>query len=359
MLAPSFEGWELRVRRSRLLSVIVVGVAAIAIVATDIAVIPHRSHEIAVRHAAEKRVAYVEHLRAPLTALFIATQPLQNAEDYSGDGDPGADYAARDALAHTTAIGAVDKQLAAIKAIPVPKDLTAPAKTVVAAVAAVDADVKALPAQAKLEEQPLADSFTSGAFFTLTNDESTLFSAVDSLYGSQKRPDPPLVAPDGGAHKVPLPVSHDSWLLAADQACVAGLVASDAIQLPSSPTEAQLIAAGQQASAVESGVAQKIRRVPEPPDDATLRSLVARLALVDKQTSLYLLALRALQTRNLEAARADIGEAATYNADITAMANAYTAYGATECGQFYDLSDDSSGGSSGGSSSGSGGGQAT
>jgi hypothetical protein len=336
------------VQRTRLVSIVSVGVLAVSVIVSDAVAIPHRSHQIAVRRAADRRAGYLERLRSPLATVYTALKPLQDALAEQASGAAlGIDLPARDVLVHTTATGVLAASVKTVAGLQVPDDLAPQAKKVAAALGHLAADTRSFPSLATTDGETLADAFAVGSFSDLTTDTMMLNDTVEALYAGQSRT-PPRLPPTA-------PPSHDSYLFGVDSGCLQGEISLDdrpADEKTLADLEKSLevtLAAGRKADAA-------VRAVPLPANDPKARSLSARIAVNDRYLTSTAKLLTAVRARDQSALQAAIAESDAVTADLTALGKAFAAYGASVCGAFYRADTAPAGG--GGGSTGSGG-QAT
>lgn len=333
-------------RRLSRFSRLVIGAAVLGVLVGDVVVLPHLDHARSVRAAAQRRAAYLRHVRPPLDAVYLAAKPLEEAlaQQATGSTD-GIDLAARDVLAHNTATAGFAAGVKSFDAVVPPKDERATAAVISAHLKAIAADDQGFTTLASADGQTLADAFLTGEFAKLTDDIIALNNDLTTAFGAAHEAPPRL--PDTA------PPSHDSWLFGVDVACLTG--EKELAGTVNDPNEPLAQVRKDLTAAIAAGKATNaaLRAVVVPPGDAQASALVGRVGVLDRVLAADAALLAAVQAQDAAGAAAALRQGSQLQGDLAAVGKAFTAYGATVCGSFYSTSDSpSSGGTTGGGSGG-------
>jgi Tfp pilus assembly protein PilX len=331
--------------RSIWLQAMVVLVAIIGVIAGDVTVAQarvaanHRKEAARKLHRAE--AAYVAKIDAISRQLFNTVQPVQNALDHLDASRPELIDASRDAVVNSATSSIVTRLDAQLMKTRPTRTFATQHAALHAALTKMNKSLVSLERGKKSKDaSDLLDEPYSGAAFNLSDAEDSWEKTLRQLDVNTHRVEAPSPGSVGSKRpRAKLTASKASWIFAADRACSAGGHAVFRLPDPgNNPSDAALVKFTDRFSSIIENVSRQIRTVQVPArDHVTLQRGVLRSL---RSSDAFAQAFRQLGTSVREHSISIYNDAITREhaaeKGLSTLSRQMTAYGAEECGAFFD-----------------------
>ena len=284
----------------------------------------------------KKAVARFKEATKPLViSVFDAVQPLQDADDAFSSPRPGLTAARDDVLSHSGASTGLHAVAVKLKALPVPKTLTAQAKELRTQLDAL------ISASNSLAEATHATADTHGfvaafgdGFEELLSAETAWLLAVQHLYGDDTTlPLPTASRTSAHGRQVP---TKGGFISTSDLTCTrAGVAMGD---LPDLPDDQDIRTNFPKRAAIVRTAVSTLLKVPAPASAAAFQhELRVQLHASMAMATAYEQLRAAFVHADIGAYRASLRSLHAAEAAAQALSRAYKTYGVSECAFFFNV----------------------